>query len=196
MPSDSLFNPGRRVTFLTPLVVAAFVCGFATSVLAQEQASGDAAPKKGPKYFGLRFNEDWSYLEGPADSYEPDFFDPIKNIGLGHDWRVSFGGEVRARIMSETNNRGFGAIEPAQDTYLLHRVFLHADVKYGTQFRFFVQGINAMVEDRDFAALGIDENRFDFQQVFADMRVLGEDVPLTLRVGRQDLLSHVQCRRG
>ena len=105
MPSDSLFNPGRRVTFLVPLVVAGLVCGFASSALAQGQASGDAAPKKGPKYFGLRFNEDWSYLEGPADSYESDFFDRIKNINLGGDWRLDFGGSIRFRGMSETNKR-------------------------------------------------------------------------------------------
>ena len=148
----------------------------------------ESADLPGPRFNNLRFNDDFSYLDGEEESYRPDFFDPIKNIGLGGDWRVSFGGEVRARVMSETNNRGFGAIEPAQDTFLLHRVFLHADVKYRNLFRFFVQGVNAMVEDRDFAALGIDENRFDFQQIFADLRILGEDVPLTLRVGRQDLL--------
>ena len=89
--------------------------------------------------------------------------------------------------MSETNTRNFGAIEPAQDSFLLHQVFIHADVKYRKLFRFFIEGVNAMVEDRDHPPLGIDENRFDFHQLFADFNVLGEDVPLTLRFGRQEL---------
>ena len=116
MASDSLFKPKRRVAFLMPLIVADLVCILATSTIAQGQSSGDAAPKKEPRYFGLRFNEDWSYLEGSADSYELDFFDPIKNINLGGDWRLDFGGSIRFRGMSETNKR-YGAGRPSQDTY-------------------------------------------------------------------------------
>jgi len=141
----------------------------------------------GPKYNLLRFEDDFSYLDGEEGSYKPDFFDPIKNVTPNEDWRISFGGEVQLRLMSETNTRNFGAIEPAQDTFFLHQVRLHADVKYRKLFRFFFEGINAMVEDRDFPALAIDENRFDFHQVFADFNVLGEEVPLTLRFGRQEM---------
>lgn len=160
-------------------------------VVAQAPASQPAAPAPaapGPTYNALRDKDDFSYLDSEPGSYKSDFFDPIKNIRVDDDWRVSFGGEVRIRLMSETNVRGFGAIEPAQDTFLLHRVFVHTDVRYRNLFRFFVQGVNAMVEDRDFPALGIDENRFDFQQAFVDLSVLGDAVPLTLRLGRQELL--------
>ncbi len=187
MPSDSIFNPGRRVTFLVPLVVAALVCGFAPSALAQGLASGDAAPKKGPKYFGLRFNEDWSYLEGAADSYEPDFFDPIKNIDLGVDWRLDFGGSIRFRGMSETNKR-YGAGRTSQDTYLLQQYLLHANLRYRDVFRFFIEGIHAQVDERQTPALGIDENFYDIHQAFIDVKPFGSGTPLTVRVGRHELL--------
>jgi hypothetical protein len=45
-----------------------------------------------------------------------------------------------------------------------------------------------MVEDLDRPPLQIHENRFDVHQLFIDLRVLGEEVPLTVRVGRQELL--------
>ena len=181
------FNRGLRVAILVPLVVAALVCSFATSALAQGQASGDAAPKKGPKYFGLRFNEDWSYLDGSTDSYEPDFFDRIKNINLGGDWRLDFGGSIRFRGMSETNKR-YGGGRTSQDTYLLQQYLLHANLRYQDVFRFFIEGIHASVDERQTPALGIDENFYDIHQAFIDVKPFGTGTPLTVRVGRHELL--------
>lgn len=146
----------------------------------------DSAPKRKPKYLNLRYDEDFSYLDGPADSYESDFFDPIKNIHLGPDWRLSLGGEFRYQMDHETN-KNFGAADPTSDTFHLFRYMLHADFKYRDLFRVFVQGVSAFDEGRDLARRGIDENRWDIQQLFFDLKILGEDKPLTLRVGRQDL---------
>ncbi len=143
-------------------------------------------PLAKPKYLNLRYDEDFSYLDGPEDSYVPDFFDPVKNIHLGEDWRLTLGGEFRFRMESETN-KGFGATEPANDTFTLFRWMVHADLKYKKLFRVFAQGILAHDEDRHLPFRGIDENIIDLQQLFIDLRVLGEDTPLTLRVGRQDL---------
>ena len=143
-------------------------------------------PLPGPKYLNLRWDEDFSYLDGEPGSYREDWSDPIKNIHLGDDWRLTLGGELRYRLEAETN-KAFGATEPAQDTFHLFRYMLHADLKYRKVFRVFVQGIAAFDEDRDLAPRGIDENRWDLQQLFFDVRVLGEDLPLTLRVGRQEL---------
>ncbi len=139
-----------------------------------------------PKFLNLRYDEDFSYLDDAAYEYEPDLFDPLKNIDLGNDWNLTLGGEFRFRMESETN-KGFGATEPANDTFQLYRYMLHADFKYRKLMRVFVQGVAAFDEDRDLALRGIDENKWDLQQLFVDLRVLGEDLPLTLRVGRQDL---------
>jgi len=155
-----------------------------------EQPSGHPSepsqPKKGPKYLDLRYDEDFSYLDGGPDSYRYDVFDSLKNIRLGEDWRLSLGGEFRFRMESETN-LSFGATEPANDTFQHYRFFLHGDLKYRHVFRVFVQGVEAFDEDRDLALRPLDENRWDLHQLFFDVRLLGESSPWTVRVGRQEL---------
>jgi len=153
---------------------------------ATTQPAAPAAEFPGPKYANLRYDDDFSYLEGPPGSYQPDFFDPIKNIRLGKDLRLSIGGEFRFRLEAETN-KSFGTNDRTQDTFQLYRYLLHFDLKYRRLARVFVQGIAAFDEDRDLAPRAIDENKWDLQQGFFDVRVLGEDLPLTLRVGRQEL---------
>jgi hypothetical protein len=140
----------------------------------------------GPKYFDLRYDEDFSYLDGEPETYKKDFFDPIKNIHLGDDLRLTIGGEFRFRMEAETN-KAFDANRQTQDTFQLYRYMLHFDFKYRKLARVFVQGIAAFDEDRDLAPRGIDENRWDIHQLFADVRPLGEKIPLTVRVGRQEL---------
>jgi len=146
------------------------------------------APKTptGPKYLNLRYDEDFSYLDDGPGTYRENFFDPIKNLHFGDDWTLNLGGEFRIRLEAETN-KAFGANRRTQDTFVLHRYVLHADLKYGDVFRIFMQGIAAFDDDRNLARRGIDENRWDLQQVFFDVKVLGAENPLTLRFGRQDL---------
>jgi hypothetical protein len=143
-------------------------------------------PLPGPRYLNLRYDEDFSYLASGAGSYQETLFDPIKHIDLGREWSLSLGGELRFRLEAETN-KAFGANARTQDTFQLYRYLLHADVKYGDVFRAFVQGIGAFDEDRDLALRGIDENRWDLQQLFFDLKILGSGDSLTLRVGRQEL---------
>jgi len=145
-----------------------------------------AAPKPGPKYHLFRYNEDFSYLDGEPGSYAPDFFDPIKRIHLNDHWTLRLGGEVRLRMESETN-RNFGARDPTNDTFLLYREMLHADLQYRRLFRVFVEGADARVADRDLPQVPGMENTFDLHQLFADVKLLGEDGPLALRVGRQEM---------
>ncbi|GMV97525.1 MAG: hypothetical protein AMXMBFR83_18830 [Phycisphaerae bacterium] len=150
-------------------------------------------PKPGPKYFVLRYDDDFSYLDGPEGSYEPDFFDPIKRIHIGDDVTLRLGGEIRGRLESLTHkryglNEGRGRTRfPTQDTYFVHRYYYHADVEYRKLLRVFVEGISAWGEDIDKSPMPPFEDRFDAHQLFADLRFLGEEVPLTLRVGRQEL---------
>lgn len=150
------------------------------------EARAANAPLPGPRYLNLRYDEDFSYLDGEHGSYREDFFDPIKNIHLGPDWRLSLGGEFRFQMESETN-KAFGATEPANDTFQLYRFMMHGDLRYRKLFRVFVQGIEAFDEDRDLAPRPSDENQWDLQQLFFDFRFLGEELPWTVRVGRQEL---------
>lgn len=153
---------------------------------AVEPAPPPKADLPGPKLLYLRYDEDFRYLDGPPGSYREDFFDPIKNIHLGDDLRLSLGGEFRFRMEAETN-KDFDVSRRTQDTFTLYRYLLHLDLKYRDLARVFVQGVATFDEDRDLAPRPIDENYWDLQQLFFDLRFLGEDVPLTLRVGRQEL---------
>jgi hypothetical protein len=138
-----------------------------------------------PRYEFLRFDDDFSYLDGPEGSYQEDFFDPIKNIRLGDDLTLSLGGEIRFRLDSKRNE--FLRPGPtSHDTFLLDRYALHLDARYRMLARVFVEGIHANVYDRDEFLFFIHRNEFDLHQLFADVRVLGEEVPLTLRIGRQE----------
>ncbi|MBI4718002.1 MAG: alginate export family protein [Planctomycetes bacterium] len=152
----------------------------------EKAAAPSTPPKAKPKFLDLRYDEDFSYLDGDPESYEKDFFDPIKNVHLSDDWRLTLGGEVRFRMEAETN-KTFGTAERAQDTFTLFRYFLHADFKYRKLLRVFVQGVAAFDEDRDLPRRAIDENRWDLHQMFFDLRLFGEQQPWTLRVGRQEL---------
>lgn len=151
-----------------------------------EKPAEPAKPKPGPNPLNLRYDERYDYLDGEPGTYKEDLFDPIKNIHLGDDWRLSLGGEMRFRVESETN-KSFGATEPANDTFLLHRYFFHADLKYRDVFRVFVQAEDLHDEDRDLAPRASDENDLDLHQLFFDLRVIGGDQPVFLRVGRQEL---------
>ena len=64
---------------------------------------------------------------------------------------------------------------------------MHFDFKYSDWARVFVQSVSAWDENRNLAKRGIDENRYDVHQFFMDVNPLGGDVPLTVRVGRQEL---------
>ncbi|MCG8406188.1 MAG: alginate export family protein [Phycisphaerales bacterium] len=152
----------------------------------EEAQAPEPKPLPGPKYLNLRYDEDFSYLDGPEGSYRKDFFDPIKHIHLTDDLTLSIGGSFQMRLEAETD-RAFGASDPSQDTLLLHRYFLHADLRYRKLARIFFEGVNVMIEDRDLRLLGIQENRWDFHQLFLDVRPLGEEIPLTVRFGRQEL---------
>ncbi len=144
-------------------------------------------PLPGPKFFALSYASDWSYLDGPEGSYEPDLFDPLKNIDLGNDWRLDFGGSIRFRLMGE-ENKLYGGRRPTQDTYLLQQYRLHANLRYKDVIRFFIEGIHADAVDRDTPTIGIDQNHIDFNQMFLDFKLFGSESPFMLRVGRQELL--------
>jgi len=152
----------------------------------QTEATQPAAARVGPRFLNLRYDEDFSYLDGEPDTFRGDVFDPIKNIHLTSDWRLSLGGEFRFQMESETN-KSFGSTEPANDTFQLYRFLMYADLKYHKLFRVFVQGIEAFDEGRDLAPRPTDENQWDLHQLFFDLRFLGEESPWTLRVGRQEL---------
>lgn len=148
----------------------------------------------GPAYAPVRQDDDFSYLDGPEGSYVKDLWDPLKRIRLGEDVVLRLGGEARGRMEAVTHKR-YGVGErrrgnapPTQDTFFLHRYYYHLDVQYRKLFRVFFEGVSAFAEDVDQTPMPPPRDRWDIHQLFADLRVLGEDIPLALRFGRQELL--------
>ena len=153
---------------------------------------GQAEPLPGPKYHNLRYEEDFSYLDGAPGTYQEDAWDPLKWIGLGDDWYLTLGGQARLRFESE-QNKAFGGIpptkiKPSQDAFLLQRYFIHGDLKYDDWLRFFLQGKFAHVNDRDRAGgLAGMEDHADIHQAFVDFTTLIMENQVTFRLGRQEL---------
>ncbi|MHC4475000.1 MAG: alginate export family protein [Planctomycetota bacterium] len=166
------------------MVLAATI---AVSVAAEAQLCAEEASLPGPRYLNLRYDEDFSYLAGPEDSYRQDLWDPIKWIGLSDAWHLTVGGQARLRLESETN-KSFGSGTPSHDAFLVQRYFVHTDLRQATGLRFFVQGKFAYVTDRD-RRVGLAglEDHADLHQGFADIPTSLSGRPITFRLGRQEL---------
>ncbi len=140
-----------------------------------------------PPYKFLRYEEDYRYLRDT--SAHSDLWDPIKYIPLGSESiYLSLGGEIRERFESYSAPN-FGVPGPRSDSYLLHRILVHADLHAGDYLRGFVQLGNQLAPGKDIATPPY-EDRLDLQQAFVDVHV-----PVTgnaafdpvLRAGRQEM---------
>ncbi len=127
-----------------------FILPFFAFVTVDAFDAGAAEPAKaGPKYFNLRYDEDFSYLSGPDGSYVKDPWDSIKWIPIGDDWHLTLGGQARLRFESETDKSFGSGTGPSHDAFLLQRYFIHADIKHAAGLRFFLQGKFAHANFRD-----------------------------------------------
>lgn len=130
---------------------------------------------------------------GSSDSFDscPLFGDEpllgfLKNQPIGCDWTLSLGGELRYRYMDEEGRLRPGGA--ARTTYDLWRVTPFVELKQGDAFTAYVQAIDASIFNGELPVTGIDENRADLLQFYADFRIAeGEEGTLRARVGRQFL---------
>jgi hypothetical protein len=107
---------------------------------------------------------------------------------FGDNWTVDIGGQYRMRHHVEQNFRGLG-LTGVDDNFLLHRTRLFANVKYGDRIRVFAEGIDAESNYEEVRPRGIEVNRADMLNLFADFDLFERDKKtLTFRVGRQELL--------
>lgn len=148
------------------------------------------APPARPAFKPLRFEEDWSKFD-PATGDE--LFDPLKRISLNDDGSAyaSFGGELRLRLESWWAFN-FNDISANDDVFALGRALAHLDVHLSKSFRFYVEGKSAgLLEDRKLPGgrRTLDVDNLDLQNAFADIVFgLDDNVSLTARIGRQELL--------
>src|SRR5205823_3275171 len=140
-----------------------------TSSICQAQATAPPANQP-PQYTLSRWDEDYRYLRDPAErEANPDFFGPIKYIKLNDkgDIYLSLGGQVRYRY-EYFHDFNFGAGQQDPNGYHLLRMLAHTDLHLGENFRIFVQGKSALIEDRDGGPRAVDADEIDIQQAFGE----------------------------
>lgn len=163
--------------------------GAAPSTGVPSTATTPATP---PPFTVVSWNEDYSYLRDASKRSDP--FDAIKYVPLSQsgDVYVSFGGQFRERY-ERFDSTNFGAGPQDDNGYFLHRLFAHADLHVGPYFRAFVEGISAMIDDRNGGARPTDSDQLDLAQAFLDLNLpLGDAGTVTFRGGRQDLIYGAQ----
>lgn len=139
-----------------------------------------------PGYADPRYDEDWSFFETPKDDTR-DRYDPIKNIHVTDELRLTLGGSGRVRL---EDWRNFGFARDNDDAFVLYRGFVHSDWRYGDHLRVFLEAKHAASTDRDLpggkrTALDVDD--VDLWNGFLEVRAPVGAVEIMGRAGRQEL---------
>jgi len=137
------------------------------------------------------YNNSFSYLNDPlySGSLLGEYF---KERPVGDLVTFDIGGQYRTRFQSENNMRKLG-LTGVDDTFLLHRTRIYANVRVGDRVRFFGEYLDAVSEFEDVAPRPIEENRSDINNLFVDYMLYDDGSgQLWGRVGRQELLYGAQ----
>jgi hypothetical protein len=158
----------------------------------------DSTPARPTPMFS-RWQEDWSALADPAQRNQPG--DGLKYIPLANGdpaSYLSFGLNLRERV--EYNDAvGFGVGGSRQDSYLIQRLQVHADLHLNTHWQLFTQ----LEDARDYGkqvTTPADRNPVDLRLAFVAYNTTVGDNTFKARVGRQefafDLQRFVSLRDG
>lgn len=146
-------------------------------------------PKCPTKYHNLRFMENWRPCLCKSRCDMDDWSDRLKGMSVAGRLWMNVGGQVRFRWES-WHGQGFGAAGPASDdSYMLGRFRLHADIHWGDNLRVFVEGMYAdQWDERELGARGIDINRGDLLNAFAEWQgSIGGNSTGGIWAGRREL---------
>jgi hypothetical protein len=154
---------------------------------APAKAAAKPKAKKPPSpYKGVFYDNDFSYLNDPANTY-CYLGDSLKQMELGN-WVFDVGGEYRMRYHDEDHLRGSN-LTGGSDDFLLYRTRAYVNMKYSDWFRFYGEAIDAYSSGEKLTPRIIEENRFDALNLFADAMLLDGDCgKFWARGGRQELL--------
>jgi len=159
------------------------------------QAAAAAAKKKkealkkaiASAYKPVFYDNDFKYIDNPL--YDDWFLgDRFKRMRVGDAATVDIGGQYRVRFHDEHNMRSFG-LTGFDDTFLLTRTRLFANVEFGDELRVYAEGIDADSNYEHRPPRSIEEDRFDMLNLFADVLLFDNQWgKFTFRGGRQELL--------
>ena len=105
--------------------------------------------------------------------------------GALSEW-LTVTGELRERFES-SNHPLFGLEEPAHNDYLLHRLYLAADLHAGRQFRAYVEGVSATTSGWEGDPPPTQEDPADVLQAYVEGGFAAGGGQVLLRAGRQEL---------
>jgi hypothetical protein len=150
-----------------------------------------AKPASRPTIVANRWAEDWSVLADPALRTGP--LDAGKYIPLSSQdakTYVSLGASLRERW--ELNAApAFATGANRQDSYLLQRLEVHADIHFDANWRAFVQLEDARAPGKRTVS-SVDENRADLRLAFLEYTGTLGPATIKARVGRQDFQFDLQ----
>ena len=138
-----------------------------------------------------RWQEDWSALADPALRTEP--LDNLKYLslpGVSSTAYLSLGLTLRERFESN-DAANFGVGGEGEDSYVLQRFQVHADLHFSEHWRLFTQ----LEDARDFSkrtTTPVDANKADLRLAFVEtVETIGGGT-LKARIGRQDFAFDIQ----
>lgn len=152
---------------------------------------------KPPPFKLFRYEEDYLFLRDPSRRTGP--LDDLKYIPLDPDQEdtfLSLGGELRTRY-EYSSSPGFGLRTDSHDDYVLQRILLHGDLRFGDReglnARAFIQLVGGYVGGQELPKPPNQDNPLDLQQAFLDLSYNDTTQASTsspaarFRVGRQEL---------
>ncbi|WP_199100606.1 alginate export family protein [Dyella sp. ASV21] len=138
-----------------------------------------------------RWQEDWSALADPAQRMQ--WGDALKYIALSSDDPLSYlslGANLRERVeVSDAPN--FGAGGARNNTYVLQRLQVHADLRFATYWQAFVQVEDARTVNKRVIG-GADRNPWDLRLAFVAYVRTFDAGTFKARAGRQDFAFDLQ----
>ena len=159
----------------------------ALAVAAALGVGGPAAAQQLAPLQLVRADEDYSALKDPQKRAGLEA--QLKYIPLeGQVW-LSLGGELRERI--DVDNAARFGIGASDDTYVLQRLLVHADLHLGDRVRVYAELGRHSAFGKQPPLSVSDHDAVDLQNAFVDLL---PDPALRIRIGRQELLLNPQQR--
>ncbi len=161
-------------------------CEYDSTFQLKKDEVSSASSYNWPKYHKLTFKEDYSGLKNHQNIKKRDLFDNLKHIALADDVHLSLGGQARIRF-EDYRNYNFGTPAVNDDSYILQRYLLHADLHIGDHFRFFVESVTALTYDRELPGERHPtlHDKLDIMNAFVDLNIpLNDSLDARLRLGR------------
>lgn len=135
----------------------------------------------------LFYENDFSILKDPNHEWMPgEHLKDMEGTLFGEDLRISAGGELRYRYITDKNRIRRGPATKEDLNLIRWRNYL--DVHYSDWLRLYVEQIDGSVSGDRAPRQAIDENRWDLTNAFVELVLFKDDDTSSIfRYGRQEL---------